>query len=154
MTKKHGLIQVISGKNLGKVALIKQSTCKLIGRTIDDSEAEADETYVADRVLELGLAKERTSQINAFLNPEKKNQSGEQIQSPYRRTSDFIIDDPELSRAHAMIFLGELKAGIIDLASTNGTIVDGKKIESAFLHGGEIIVLGETEIKFSFVEDE
>ena len=154
MNKKHGLIQVINGKNVGKVALIKLDTCKLIGRKIDESELQVDETYVADRTFEFGLAKERTSQINAFLNPEKKNQSSKHIESPYRRTSDFIINDPELSRAHAMIFLGESKAGIIDLASTNGTIVDGKKIESAFLHGGEIIVLGETEIKFSFVEDE
>ncbi len=154
MNKKHGLIQVISGKNQGKLALIKYDTCKLIGRSIDENDFQADDTYVMDRTLDLDLEEKKMSKINAFLNPKKKIKNTKQIQNPYRRTTDFILDDQELSRAHAMIFFGEDIAGLVDLASTNGTYINGKTIDCTTLHGGEIIVLGKTEIKFSFIEEE
>ena len=57
-----------------------------------------------------------------------------------------IIEDDAVSRKHAAIVnVGFL--GIIDLKSTNGTYVNGKKIEKgAVLEFGDVITLGKTDL--------
>src|SRR5215475_7635971 len=66
-----------------------------------------------------------------------------------------LEDDESVSRMHAVI---EVTSGnditIIDLGSTKGTIVNGKKINKASLQDGDIILLGDTKIVLSVGEVE
>ena len=58
-----------------------------------------------------------------------------------------IEDDPQVSRMHAVISVpdsGELE--IIDMGSSSGTFVNGKKINKHDLHEGDEIVVGNTKI--------
>jgi len=57
--------------------------------------------------------------------------------------------DPRVSRNHARIDV--MKEGFLlkDLESTNGTFLNGKRIESCDLHSGDRILLGQTELLFS-----
>lgn len=61
------------------------------------------------------------------------------------------IHDPGISRRHAEIHVrireGQTYATITDLASTNGIIVDGRKVSEATLRDGSEINLGNTVIK-------
>ena len=52
-----------------------------------------------------------------------------------------------MSRAHAEIMLG-LPVVIRDLGSTNGTLVEGRKISEAPLHDGARIQVGSTVITY------
>src|SRR5215470_8751175 len=66
-----------------------------------------------------------------------------------------LEDDESVSRMHAVI---EVTSGnditIIDLGSTKGTIVNGKKINKASLQDGDIILLGDTKIVLSIGDAE
>lgn len=61
--------------------------------------------------------------------------------------ADIQIDDSGVSRAHAEVVLG-LPSVIRDLGSTNGTLVEGRKITEAPLHDGARIQVGSTVITY------
>ena len=58
------------------------------------------------------------------------------------------IDDPGISRHHAEIRHGESGFSIIDLASTNGTLVAGERIGERALTDGDEIRMGSTLMVF------
>ncbi len=61
-----------------------------------------------------------------------------------------IEEDESVSRMHAVIeVVGPNEITIIDLGSTKGTIVNGKKVNKASLQDGDIILLGDTKIVLS-----
>jgi pSer/pThr/pTyr-binding forkhead associated (FHA) protein len=64
-----------------------------------------------------------------------------------REDTDLTIDDHDLSRRHAVVRPSEGRLQVEDLGSTNGTFVDGTRIEEpTLLGGGAEIQLGATVI--------
>jgi len=61
--------------------------------------------------------------------------------------ADIQVDDPGISRAHAEIVLG-LPPVLRDLGSTNGSFVEGRRIQEVALYDGARIQLGSTAIVF------
>lgn len=60
-----------------------------------------------------------------------------------------IESDGQISKRHARLEIGEDgRFTLTDLASTNGTRVNGKRIESRLLNDGDEIILGSTRIEF------
>jgi chromosome segregation ATPase len=59
------------------------------------------------------------------------------------------IDSTSVSRHHAMILLGPRDAIIEDLNSTNGVIVNGRKVTRQLLHDGDEITIGEAQFRFA-----
>ncbi len=58
--------------------------------------------------------------------------------------NDIVINDPEMSRRHARIFLQGNSYLIEDLGSTNGTTVSGQRLVGPYaLRPGDIIIFGE-----------
>jgi predicted component of type VI protein secretion system len=58
--------------------------------------------------------------------------------------NDIVINDPEMSRRHARIFLQGANYVIEDLGSTNGTSVNGQRLMGPYLlRPGETIQFGE-----------
>lgn len=62
----------------------------------------------------------------------------------YRRGRDILIDDDKISRKHAMFFLDDEGPSVVDLLSTNGTHVNGRKVDDADLSDGDIVNIGKT----------
>ena len=62
--------------------------------------------------------------------------------------SDISITDPRMSRQHCMIFYYDPDFYIKDLGSTNGTIVNHKKIKQTDIKNGDNIKLGSTLLEF------
>jgi pSer/pThr/pTyr-binding forkhead associated (FHA) protein len=64
-----------------------------------------------------------------------------------REDTDLTIDDVELSRRHAVVRRHASRLQVEDLGSTNGTFVDGTRIEEpTILGGGAEIQLGTTKL--------
>jgi VWFA-related protein len=63
--------------------------------------------------------------------------------------NDIIVcEDPLISSNHCRIKFENQKMVIIDLDSTNGTFVNGRRVESIDLHHHDIIRLGNTELLY------
>lgn len=64
-------------------------------------------------------------------------------------SSDFVIDDPGVSRRHFEIVVEGDRAVANDLGSTNGTLLHGRKLTSATLSDGDILLAGEAEVHYN-----
>jgi hypothetical protein len=63
------------------------------------------------------------------------------------RRADLVLDDPKVSSEHASISVEGVTLVIEDLGSSNGTLVNGERIETACRLGdGDLVQLGATEI--------
>jgi hypothetical protein len=62
--------------------------------------------------------------------------------------TDLRIDDPGISRRHAEIRVDGSRAVLVDLGSTNGSIVDGHQVAQAELADGTRVTLGSTTVVF------
>ncbi len=61
--------------------------------------------------------------------------------------ADFIVDAPLVSRVHCRVTAGpDGSLEVSDLASTNGTFVNGERVERAPLKGGDRLTLGRVEL--------
>lgn len=65
-----------------------------------------------------------------------------------RRNADVTLDDPDVSRQHAVIERYDEKYLLKDLESTNGTYLNGQRIAVDFLNDGDVIRMGKTVIRF------
>lgn len=63
-------------------------------------------------------------------------------------TLDIPIDDENVSRRHAEIYLDGNAVRIKDLDSTNGTFVNSQRVTEAVLNDGDLILIGRVLFKF------
>jgi hypothetical protein len=108
-----------------------------VGATAAVSAGEAEE---------LGLAHD----ARAILNVQGKRHElkRERVTVGRSRDCDITIEDPNVSRRHAEVFLENGGWWIVDLGSTNGVEVNGERVGRARLDPGDQVVLGRTELVF------
>lgn len=68
------------------------------------------------------------------------------------RECDIVVPDHNVSRQHAEIRVEGGVHWLVDLDSTNGTLVNGKKVKRVQLDSGDRIELGSTELVFERTE--
>ena len=61
--------------------------------------------------------------------------------------NDIVVADPRVSRRHARILLESGALAIEDLESSNGTFVNGAAVQRQILAPGDVIIVGETELR-------
>ncbi|MDQ3875480.1 MAG: DUF3662 and FHA domain-containing protein [Actinomycetota bacterium] len=64
------------------------------------------------------------------------------------RECDIQLADPNVSRRHAELRQEGTTYWIVDLDSTNGTVINGRRLKRAKLQDGDTITLGATDIMF------
>jgi pSer/pThr/pTyr-binding forkhead associated (FHA) protein len=72
-----------------------------------------------------------------------------------REGADIVLDDPKVSRKHAEIGLYGPDAYVIrDLASTNGTLLNGRRVaDRAKMRHWDTIRVGDTVLRIAIIED-
>ncbi len=68
------------------------------------------------------------------------------------RRNDISIEDPGISRRHARLTTRGGEWFLWDLSSSNGTFVNGQKIDICPLHHGDTIRIGEAQLRFLEME--
>jgi len=63
--------------------------------------------------------------------------------------ADFIVDRALVSRLHCRLTATETDVEVVDLASTNGTYVNDKRVDSARLTSGDRLRVGRVELKIN-----
>ncbi len=69
------------------------------------------------------------------------------------RTNTIVIPSESASRRHARIFVSGGSHVLVDLESTNGTLLNGKPVQEQTLRHGDIIRVGSIVLRYS-LEDE
>ncbi|MBW3594028.1 MAG: DUF3662 and FHA domain-containing protein [Actinobacteria bacterium] len=63
-------------------------------------------------------------------------------------TNDVVLSDPNVSRRHAELRRDTGRWTVVDLGSTNGTVVNGKLAREHSLKDGDKLTFGKTELVF------
>ncbi|HEU4449091.1 MAG TPA: DUF3662 and FHA domain-containing protein [Gaiellaceae bacterium] len=74
--------------------------------------------------------------------------SGRTVVLGRSRDCDITVDDANVSRQHAEVRHEDGAYWIVDLGSTNGTTVNGKRVDRAKLEPEDDIVLGTTRLRY------
>jgi pSer/pThr/pTyr-binding forkhead associated (FHA) protein len=59
--------------------------------------------------------------------------------------ADFIVEAALVSRLHCQLTAGAADLEVVDLESTNGTFVNGERVERALLKSGDKLGVGKVE---------
>ncbi len=144
------IFTVIEGEDKGKQVNLHFGTCKVVGRNLDTNTT----VHTDEGPDKIELHQKEIERIRSYLiRYDSQKLYSKEVDfkhdevGSYTRTSDFILRDDAISRVHAMVFFGQEGVGVLDLASTNGTFVNGKKVNITELQDGDVIKLGETEVK-------
>jgi hypothetical protein len=65
--------------------------------------------------------------------------------------NDIILRDPATSGHHARVERRGDQFWIVDLGSTNGTLVNGEPIQEKELNHGDRVTIGQNSVQFSFI---
>jgi pSer/pThr/pTyr-binding forkhead associated (FHA) protein len=60
--------------------------------------------------------------------------------------ADFIVDKALVSRLHCRLTATDDRLEVVDLSSTNGTFVNGRRVETAYLSAGDRLRVGRVEL--------
>jgi len=60
--------------------------------------------------------------------------------------ADFVVDASLVSRLHCRLTAGAAELEVVDLDSTNGTFVNGRRIARAGLQSGDRLGIGKVEL--------
>jgi Protein of unknown function (DUF3662)/Inner membrane component of T3SS, cytoplasmic domain len=74
--------------------------------------------------------------------------SGERVLVGRSRECDVVVSDPNVSRRHIELRRGERGWAAVDLGSTNGMKVNGRRVGHAELNPGDRITVGVTDLTF------
>ena len=59
--------------------------------------------------------------------------------------AEFMVDAAMISRLHCQLTAGAAELEVVDLGSTNGTFVNGQRVERALLKEGDKLGVGRVE---------
>jgi FHA domain len=62
--------------------------------------------------------------------------------------AELRLDERSVSRRHAILVPRPTGARILDDRSSNGTLVNGRRVSQAELHNGDVIVLGRVVLRY------
>jgi pSer/pThr/pTyr-binding forkhead associated (FHA) protein len=136
MANKHVNFRIVAGPHPGDSIRLEFGSCRLIGRHLSEGETAGFDLQ-GHRLLDGSSLTAVTSyfeDVGASTSP-----------ASLSRGADVVLADDAISRAHAMIFFDQTGVGILDLASTNGTSVNGRTVSSAMLKSGDTIRMGHIE---------
>jgi hypothetical protein len=118
------------------------------------SEAEPGHTMIykprqqpteAASATELGLEQES---VSLSWNGQRRDVDKRRVVIGRSRECDVQVEDPNVSRRHAELRQEGASYWIVDLDSTNGIEVNGRRLKRSKLEDGDRVTIGSTEIVF------
>ncbi len=126
-----------SGEHTGHTLVVEKRTLLKLRkcRLLVQSGADAGKVVVTEK------ERIRVGHARGFAGPDGVN-------------NDLSLEDKKVSRHHFEITFTENGYLLVDLNSTNGTFLDGKRIERGYLAAGSQIVVGDDVLVFAPLDEE
>jgi DNA-binding SARP family transcriptional activator len=126
------------------------SELRELERRILDQDPTLGETAPVGRDLASTVRREAARRPDAWLVAADRRHGLVDDPTTIGRRSDNTIslDDPLVSRAHAELRRRPDGWELVDLGSANGTLLNGEPVERADLAAGDVIGIGDTELRF------
>ncbi len=70
------------------------------------------------------------------------------------KSTDICINDNTISRKHCLLVSSAKTIMLIDLGSSNGTLINGSKINKQKLNNGDKITVGQTVLRFEIADND
>lgn len=91
------------------------------------------------------LATEEGGELVLYALGERDGQSLHIGRSP---ASDILLEDPSVSRRHAVVAHRDGRAVLLDDRSLNGIYVNGRRVSEAALNDGDWIAIGHVSLRY------
>jgi hypothetical protein len=140
------MIVVVKGPAAGRSFPLQVGHYRVIGRSIELMGGTAVVSQGERRRLEREDQRLMGEHLRRRAAPGGKAGARSEVAS-FVRDSDLDLNDEAVSQTHAMVFLDEAGASLVDVASTNGTYVNGNRVSDSELVVGDLIRVGETRIE-------
>jgi hypothetical protein len=139
------VLDVIRGPDAGRKFPIEVGHYRVLGRAYGVMGGTAVVTQGERRRLDVEDQRVITEHLQNRAAPGKVGARAEA--ENFERDDDLDMADDAVSQTHAMIFVDEAGVSLVDVASTNGTYVNGRRVSEAELVAGDLIRIGETRIE-------
>lgn len=140
MTHQNQLV-VIDGPEQGERFNLRSGTFRLIGRLDQNQEVTMQVMVSGNQMLTERLQSRMQEHLQTHERSEHRMQFDE-------RDHDILLEDPAVSKSHAMIFAHPHGLSVADLMSTNGIKVNGQTVNDASLKPGDRLRIGKTLLLF------
>ena len=140
MSKTASLI-VIDGPVLGERYPVESGTFRLIGRLDQSQEVTMQVTTMGNQI----LSDDHQERMQAHM-ASREDQGLRMLYQ--KRGLDILLEDPAVSKAHAMVFADRHGLSVADLMSTNGIQINGQALKDATLQPGDRLRIGGTLLLF------
>ncbi|MFA6001403.1 MAG: DUF3662 and FHA domain-containing protein [Thermoleophilia bacterium] len=120
----------------------------IMGQTVvyrPQGSPEGTMAVSANEAREMGLTREKITLSTGSLSYEATKRV---VLIGRSRQCDLTLEDSNISRRHAELRLRGNDYVIVDLDSTNGVEVNGKKVKTKTLQNGDVLTLGTTRVRF------
>lgn len=142
-------LEVEKGENRGERYQLELNRYRAIGRADNGAHTaqftpEGDAALDDEELARVARHMERRRKGNVFA------RWGVRLGSSFRRGPDILLNDAKVSRTHCMLFVDAQGASVVDLLSTNGVMVNGRKVSEADLSEGDIVHVGKSRCVVRF----
>ena len=139
------VLVVVQGPDSGREIEIDLGCYRVVGRCDGFAGATAIVEHGEQRRLAVEDHKRITEHLRKRAAPGLLGARGEV--AAFERLPDVELNDEAVSQTHAMFFCDEAGASLVDVASTNGTFVNGDKVNESALVAGDLVRVGESRIE-------
>lgn len=123
---------------------LEAGTCCVVGRHLEDTGT----TQIFNADFSMALDDHTYKVVRNYLGKSAKGKSLHDF-GGFKRSADLILNDPSVSRLHAMLFFDGNEAGVLDLVSKNGTFVNDEEVERKRLKAGDQVRIGNAVLTFN-----
>jgi hypothetical protein len=148
------ILEVDKGPNRGTRYELTLRGYRAVGRAGSGGDVTVQLSTEGDRQLEPDDVRVVEEHLARRLETTLSDSPGNLRIGAFRRGRDILLDDDKISRKHAMFFLDDDGPSVVDLLSTNGTHVNGKRVSDADLQEGDIVHIGKTRFILRIEVDE
>ena len=139
---RHFQLRIVAApkaQDVGQAYAVEPGTWRVLGRAATAGDATVQLTRNGERALDA----DRQNLVNKAVGGTQRVRTA----GNNRRAPDVDLQDDGVSRTHAMVFVdAEGAASVVDLMSTNGTMVNGRDVQDADLQPGDQVAVGGTTL--------